>query len=95
MDVVAVQAEVQYQPAQIAERRVRIGTAVLPCGLSAVLDERERLLVVVHGALRDAGNYLAQAQAAAREHASRTLIVAPQFLADVDLRGNPEPGLRR
>jgi hypothetical protein len=46
---------------------------------------------VVHGALRDAGRYLKDARAAAREHASRTLIVAPQFLADVDLRGGQAP----
>jgi hypothetical protein len=96
--VVAVQAEVQYQPAEIAGRWVRIGTVsdspgpgVLPCCMSAVPDRTERLLVVVHGALRDAGHYLGHAQAAAGEHASRTLIVAPQFLADVDLRADPEP----
>jgi hypothetical protein len=96
--VAAVQAEVQYQPTEIAGRWVRIGTVsestgpgVLACCMSAVPDERERLLVVVHGALRDAGHYLAHARAAAREDASRTLIVAPQFLADVDLRDNPAP----
>ncbi len=97
--VAAVQAELQYQPAEIAGRWVRIGTVsdgtgpgVLPCCMSAVPDETERLLVVVHGALRDADHYLAHAQAAAREHASRTLIVAPQFLADVDLRAAPDGG---
>jgi hypothetical protein len=115
--VAAVQAELQYQPAEIAGRWVRVGAVrigavrssagsgstgsdntgpgVLPCCMSAVPDERERLLVVVHGALRDAGHYLGHAQAAAREHASRTLIVAPQFLADVDLHDiipEPQPG---
>jgi hypothetical protein len=114
--VVAVQAEVQYQPAEIARQSVRIGpepegregpegpetpeepesSAVLPWYTSptpgeTLPDGTGRLLVVVHGALRDAGRYLEHAQAAAREHASRSLIVAPQFLADVDLRGGPEP----
>ena len=109
--VVAVQAEVQYQPAEIARQRVRIGLepeeperpegpegpgttesqAVLPWYTSPRPDGARRLLVVVHGALRDAGRYLEDARAAAREHASRTLIVAPQFLADVDLRGGQPP----
>jgi hypothetical protein len=102
--VAAVQAELQYQPAEIAGRWVRIsagsdstGPGVLPCCMSAVPDRTEWLLVVVHGALRDAGHYLAHAQAAAGQDASRTLIVAPQFLADVDLRppadgGGPDGG---
>lgn len=96
--VVAVQAEVQYQPAEIAGQCVRVSAnpAVLPWCTSPPPDEplpdgASRLLVVVHGALRDAGRYLEHARAAAREGASRTFIVAPQFLADVDLRGGPEP----
>jgi hypothetical protein len=98
--VVAVQAELQYQSMKIAERHVRISSdhnsAALPCYTSLSLDEPvpgeiDRLLVVVHGALRDADNYLAHATAAARERAASTLIVAPQFLADVDLDGHAEP----
>ena len=45
----------------------------------------ERLLVVVHGALRDSDRYFACACAAAKDGGSSTLIVAPQFLASVDL----------
>ena len=96
--VAAVQAEVQYQPAEIAGQYVRISAepAVLAWYTSPPPDEpvpdgASRLLVVVHGALRDAGRYLEHARAAAREEASGTFIVAPQFLADVDLRGGPEP----
>jgi hypothetical protein len=103
--VVAVQAEVQYQSMKIAGQCVRMdngqGPVALPCYTSPSLDEPipdeiDRLLVVVHGALRDADNYLEHAKAAARELASSTLIVAPQFLADVDLDDQkaPWPGSR-
>jgi len=45
------------------------------------------VVVVVHGALRDSDRYLASAQHAARLARSDALIVAPQFLADVDPAG--------
>lgn len=51
----------------------------------------ERLLVVVHGALRNSDLYLAHAKAAAGVAGAATLIVAPQFLADVDLHGRHVP----
>lgn len=41
---------------------------------------------MVHGALRDSDRYLAHAQEAARRSGSDALIVAPQFLADVDAK---------
>lgn len=50
-----------------------------------------RLLVVVHGALRNSDLYLAHALAAAGAGRASTLIVAPQFLADVDVRGRQVP----
>jgi hypothetical protein len=43
-------------------------------------------VVVVHGALRDSDRYFAHAGAAAGDSGPATLIVAPQFLAEVDLR---------
>lgn len=55
------------------------------------------MLVVVHGALRDSDRYLAHAEAAASIDSSSTLIVAPQFLADIDLEGTtdvPDRALR-
>ena len=42
------------------------------------------MVIVVHGALRDSDRYLASARHAAGLARSDTLIVAPQFLADVD-----------
>jgi hypothetical protein len=97
----AVQAEVQCQATRITEDHVRIGqaphTGTLRYRASASLDKPlpddiERVLVVVHGALRDADNYFGHAVAAAGEWTARTLIVVPQFLADVDLAGRPELG---
>ncbi len=96
--VAAVQAEVQYQPAEtIADQYVEVcdggATGLLACNASRSLGEPipdiERLLVVVHGALRDSDKYLEHASATALGMKS-ALIVAPQFLADVDLeRSSP------
>lgn len=93
-----MQAEVQYQSAEsIADQYVEVhdggATGLLACNASRSLGEPapdiERLLVVVHGALRDSDKYLGHADAAARG-VKATLIVAPQFLADVDRQG-PTP----
>jgi hypothetical protein len=90
----AVQAEIQYQSATtVADQYVSVrgdgGEGLLPCHASRCLDAPvpgiERLLVVVHGALRDSDRYFAHADAAAGDVSPSTLIVAPQFLADVDL----------
>ena len=63
--------------------------SVLPCHASLRLDlpgpDIERLLVVVHGALRDSDRYFEHAWMAAKDDGSSTLVVAPQFLAGVDL----------
>jgi hypothetical protein len=85
----------QYQPAgTVADQRILIRDdhgrrGLLLCHASRSPgmpgDGMERLLVVVHGALRDSDRYLANAQAAAGDLVRSTLIVAPQFLADVDL----------
>lgn len=93
----AVGNDQQYRPAgTVADQRIPIrddhgrrglllGHASRPLGLPG--GDIERLLVVVHGALRDSDRYLANAQAAAGDLGHSTLIVAPQFLADVDLAG--------
>jgi hypothetical protein len=97
----AVQAEVQCQATRITGDHIRIGrgpdAGTLRYRASAPLDKPlpdavDRVLVVVHGALRDADNYFEHAVAAAGEWAATTLIVVPQFLADVDLAGRQELG---
>jgi hypothetical protein len=91
----AIQNEVEYRPAQtVADQNAVVGghddlVGLLPCYASRRLDNLgpgvERLVVVVHGALRDADRYFVHALAAAGDLSSSTLIVAPQFLADVDV----------
>ena len=86
----AVGNDEQYRPVQaVGDQRVRVGgLAWLMCHASRPLDGPSRgtgpLVVVVHGALRDSDRYLTHARHAARLAASDPLIVAPQFLADVD-----------
>ena len=87
----AVGNEEQYQPVQaVGDQRVPVsgpdGTAALACHASRPLGDPYLgpVVVVVHGALRDSDRYLASAQHAARLAGSAALIVAPQFLADVD-----------
>jgi hypothetical protein len=92
--VQAVRTEVQYEsPSQIADQHIWVqgddGKGRLPCYASHDLrrpsPDVERLIVVVHGALRDSDRYFAHADDAAGEARSTALIVAPQFLADVDV----------
>ena len=89
-DAFAVGNDEQYRPVQaVGDQRVRIGgPAWLMCHASRPLDGRGRgdgpLVIVVHGALRDSDRYLAHARHAARLAGADPLIVAPQFLADVD-----------
>lgn len=101
MHAFAIQNEAQYQSASsIADQQVMVHDAegragLLLCHASGPLNsggsDAERLLVVVHGALRDSDRYLAHAQAAAATAGPSTFIVAPQFLANVDLPGRDIP----
>ncbi len=92
-DAFAIQDNEQYQAAETGgDQHVRVidgaGAGLLLCNASHSLgiphSSIERLLIVVHGALRDSGRYLGLAEAATGRYGARTLIVAPQFLADVD-----------
>jgi hypothetical protein len=92
--VQAVRTEVQYEsPRELANQHIWVhgddGEGRLPCHTSHDLSrpnpDIERLIVVVHGALRDSDRYFAHADDAAREAHAAALIVAPQFLADVDV----------
>jgi hypothetical protein len=94
----AVQNGAQYESAQtIADKNVLVrprngGSGLLLCHASRPLNsphpDVEFLIIVVHGALRNSDLYLAHAEAAsaAAEAAGlSTLVVAPQFLAQVDV----------
>jgi hypothetical protein len=101
MHAFAIQNEAQYQTASsIADQQIMVSddhdrSGLLLCHASGPLisgsSAAERLLVVVHGALRNSDLYLAHAKAAAGAAGAATLIVAPQFLADVDLHGRKIP----
>ena len=87
----AIGHDEQYRPVQaVGDQRIPVsgpeGTGRLACHASRPLGDPYRgpVVVVVHGALRDSDRYLASAQHAARLAGSDALIVAPQFLADVD-----------
>lgn len=93
-DAFAINVDHQYQPAgAVGDQRVLVqdpaGAGSLLCHASRSLTlphrDVERIFIVVHGALRDAGRYLGHAEAAAENADPGTLIVAPQFLADADL----------
>lgn len=96
----AVQNGAQYESAQtIANQHVQVrrpgGEAgLLLCHASRPLDlphaDVECVIVVVHGALRNSDLYLAHAEAAAAKAGLSTLVVAPQFLAKVDVDAAPD-----
>ena len=93
-DAFAIGDDTQYQPvAATGDLRIPVsgpeGTGLLACHASGPLGRPRRgpVVIVVHGALRDSDRYLAGARHAARLAASDALIVAPQFLADVDGAG--------
>jgi pimeloyl-ACP methyl ester carboxylesterase len=90
-DAFAVGNDEQYRPVRaVGDQRVMVsgpeGTGRLACHASRPLGGPQRgpVVVVVHGALRDSDRYLASARRAARLAGSDALIVAPQFLAEVD-----------
>ena len=90
-DAFAIGDDTQYQPvAATGDLRVPVsgpeGTGLLACHAPGPLGAPRGgpVVIVVHGALRDSDRYLASARHAARLAASDALIVAPQFLADVD-----------
>jgi len=101
-DAFAIGDDTQYQPvAATGDLRIPVsgpeGTGLLACHASGPLGRPRRgpVVIVVHGALRDSDRYLAGARHAARLAASDALIVAPQFLADVDRADVDRAGVDR
>jgi len=93
-DAFAIGNDEQYRPVRaVGDQRVPVGgpegSGLLACHASRPLGGPRRgpVVIVVHGALRDSDRYLASAQHAARLAGSDALIVAPQFLAEVDPAG--------
>ncbi|WP_343654060.1 alpha/beta hydrolase [Paraburkholderia caribensis] len=88
--------------AHVADQAMRVvtpeGDGTLPLyadrNIDAVQPDVTRVFIIVHGTLRNADQYFATGQqvlAAAGPDATRTMIVAPQFLTTRDLRAFPMP----
>ncbi|MFC4905855.1 alpha/beta fold hydrolase [Actinomadura gamaensis] len=92
----AVQAEMQAQVIEeMGPLRSRLdGREFLLFGNVTSLDDElpevDSAVVVVHGALRNAGHYFRIVEEAARGREPGPLILAPQFLTTADVRGRPE-----
>lgn len=77
---------------EVADARIAVGAASLPLYLSADWSKPQpditRAVLVLHGRLRDADVYFRSAktaQAAAGEVGKTTLMIVPQFLAEIDI----------
>ncbi|AUT64327.1 hypothetical protein [Paraburkholderia terrae] len=88
--------------AHVADQAMRVvtpdGDGTLPLYADRDIDAAEpdvtRVFIIVHGTLRNADKYFAtgqQVHAAAGADATRSMIVAPQFLTTRDLRAFPMP----
>lgn len=93
--VFAIGDEEQRRPAEaLGDHHVQVdghaGAGRLLCHASRPVGrphhDVERLIIVVHGALRDSDRYRGHAEAAAAQARAQALVVAPQFLADIDIR---------
>ncbi|HEU5158227.1 MAG TPA: alpha/beta hydrolase [Streptosporangiaceae bacterium] len=93
MTAFANQAELQTAGVkEFGDRRLRAGGGSLALFSSVPLDrvppETSEAVVIVHGALRNAGDYY-RVIVAADPGARHRVVVAPQFLTEADLRTGP------
>ncbi|HEY1795336.1 MAG TPA: hypothetical protein VGG57_04380 [Stellaceae bacterium] len=93
--VAAVSAQADTPPpvTEIGDQRLPVAAAELPVFVSRdwsrPLPDVRRVVVIVHGYERNAGDYLRHV--AGMKPAADTLIVAPQFLAPGDIAGHDLP----
>lgn len=98
----AAQALRRVPVAAVADGRLAVateaGTGVLPLYVSRdwnrALPRITRAVIVIHGYLRNADTYYATARealAAAGSAGAGTILIAPQFLADIDVRAHDLP----
>jgi pimeloyl-ACP methyl ester carboxylesterase len=84
--------------AAVADQRLDLGGAELPLYASAQLGEPkpdlDHAVVVIHGTLRNADIYFPGMMEARRKAGARSLVIAPQFLARVDLEKHGLAGSR-
>lgn len=96
MKAFAHEVELQERPVdELADRRLAIGDAgeLAFCStheLDGSAADATDVVIVIHGALRNAGHYYRAILAAGDSAGRRPVVIAPQFLADVDVKDSPE-----
>ncbi len=80
---------------EVSPNHLKLSSGELSVGLNrdwrGPMPDVQRVLIIVHGRLRNAMTYLQSAETAASQAGQErnTLIIAPQFLNDSDVRRNP------
>ena len=71
----------------ISPGRLDLGVGELAVGVSQNSPQIQRVLIILHGRLRNAETYRQSAEKAAREagQSATTLVIAPQFLNEADI----------
>jgi len=98
MCVIGAQVQAKEHGLEISPNHLKLSAGELSVGLNrdwqGPMPDVERVLIIVHGRLRNAMTYLQSAETAAAQAGQdrNTLIIAPQFLNESDARGNHLPG---
>jgi pimeloyl-ACP methyl ester carboxylesterase len=77
---------------EISPGRLVLKEGEMAVGLGPAPDKIERVLIIIHGRLRNAETYRRSAEKAAQAagQSTTTLVIAPQFLNDTDLVRHPQ-----
>lgn len=77
----------------ISPGRLDLGVGELAVGVSQTSPQIQRVLIILHGRLRNAETYRQSAEKAAREagQSATTLVIAPQFLNEADIARHDLP----
>jgi len=78
---------------EISPGRLLMKEGEMPVGISAAPAKIERVLIILHGRLRNAETYRRSAEHAAQwaGQSANTLVIAPQFLNETDIALHPQP----
>jgi pimeloyl-ACP methyl ester carboxylesterase len=83
----------EYSVSAIAEGRLQLKGGAMAVGVSPPPASIQRVLIILHGRLRNADTYLHSAEKAAEQagQLATTLIIAPQFLNEQDVARHTLP----
>ncbi|MDR9753035.1 alpha/beta hydrolase [Pseudomonas sp. SZMC_28357] len=78
---------------EISAGRLLLKEGEMAVGISAAPEKIERVLIILHGRLRNAETYRRSAEHAAQwaGQTATTLVIAPQFLNETDIALHPQP----